>query len=90
MTLIDLSGQRFGRLTVIKKSQPYLNPEKGYHNTRWLCQCDCGKETVVFTVNLKGGKTKSCGCLRSELSHNRLQSAYDALKERNETNGKSL
>lgn len=90
MTLIDLTGQRFGRLTVIKKVQPYLTPDKTCRKTKWLCQCDCGKETVVIGDNLKCGMTKSCGCLRSELSHNRLRSAYDALKERNETNGKFI
>lgn len=90
MTLIDLSGQRFGRLTVIKKAQPYMSPDKVSRMTKWVCRCDCGKETVVMGANLKNGMTRSCGCLRSELSSKRLRSAYDALKERNETIGESL
>lgn len=53
---LDLTGQRFGRLTVIAPS------EKIGAMTAWRCRCDCGKETVVTTGHLRSGWTASCGC----------------------------
>lgn len=53
---IDLTGQKFGRLTAIK----YLG------RSHWLCRCDCGKEVDVFVGHLKDGHTRSCGCLYLE------------------------
>lgn len=85
--LIDLTGQRFGRLTVIEKTVPYKS--NGTHATRWLCQCDCGRKTAVTGGNLKRGYTKSCGCLRRELSSQRLRAAYDAVAIVNEMGEKS-
>lgn len=54
----DLTGKRFGNLTVIKREKN----ENGY--VRWKCRCDCGKETVVRAGNLTSGAVKSCGCLK--------------------------
>ena len=54
---IDLTGKRFGRLTVVERAEN----KNGY--TMWKCKCDCGNETVVYGAHLSGGKTKSCGCL---------------------------
>lgn len=48
----ELTGKIFGKLTCIE----YLGDRK------WLCQCECGKKTAVFTYNLKSGSTISCGC----------------------------
>ena len=59
----DLTGLRFGRLTVYERADDYVSP-KGHHEVRWLCICDCGTETIVKTRYLKKGATKSCGCLR--------------------------
>jgi hypothetical protein len=61
----DLTGQRFGKLVVIEETEPYYPPN--YHITqkrirRWLCICDCGKETKVIQPSLLNGNTKSCGC----------------------------
>lgn len=61
--LIDLTGQRFGRLLVIGRAE---NPVG--RKTKWICQCDCGKRTTVEAANLKSGRQKSCGCLRNEKS----------------------
>ncbi len=55
--IIDLSGQRFGKLVVLT-----LVPER--RPTRWNCLCDCGNKSVVEGHNLKRGVTKSCGCLK--------------------------
>jgi hypothetical protein len=55
---VDLTGQKFGRLTVIERAGRDKN-----RNTLWLCKCDCGGETITRGDALKNGKTKSCGCL---------------------------
>lgn len=66
--LIDLSGQRFGRLIVIEKA----NSTKGCTNAKWRCKCDCGKETIVRSITLRKGQSKSCGCLRSEIQQKKM------------------
>lgn len=48
----DISGMRFGRLTVVKYSG----------SGKWECVCDCGKTTFTPTCVIKSGKAKSCGC----------------------------
>ena len=58
---IDLTGQRFGRLVVIRE---YGRSKGGF--VLWLCKCDCGNELVVRSVNLRSGNTQSCGCLQRE------------------------
>ena len=57
---IDLSGQRFGKLTVIKRSSKIGEPIK------FLCQCDCGNQKEIRGGDLRSGRTLSCGCLRKE------------------------
>lgn len=61
MKFIDLTGQKFGRLTVIERSDV---KKKDIH---WVCKCDCGNITIVNGMKLKTGRTKSCGCFRVEL-----------------------
>ena len=56
-----LVGQRFGRLTVIKRIDRTTANKKSYY---WLCQCDCGNFKEVPTINLTSGHTQSCGCLQ--------------------------
>lgn len=58
---INLIGQRFGMLEVIKDAEQYISSQ-GLKYTQWLCKCDCGNETIVTTHNLRSGNTKSCGC----------------------------
>lgn len=67
---IDLTGQKFGRLTVIKRVG---NTKWG--TALWLCQCECGNENVVKTSDLKSGHTKSCGCSRKETRKGRKKKA---------------
>lgn len=57
--VIDHTGQRFGRLVVVRVAG------KRKAETVWLCQCDCGKQKEICGVNLRGG-TQSCGCLQRE------------------------
>ncbi len=59
--ILDLAGQRFGRLTVLHRAG--RTPHK---KTLWLCRCDCGAEIVAVTGQLKSGHTQSCGCLQKE------------------------
>lgn len=80
--LIDLTGQKFGRLSVIK----HLG------STYCECKCECGNIVNVLTSNLKSGHTKSCGCLNKELSkqrhfkhgktQSRLYHIYHSIKDR--------
>ena len=60
----DLTGRRFGRLTVIERA-PNIRRPCGITVVRWKCQCDCGNICYVQHVYLTGGDTKSCGCIRS-------------------------
>ena len=59
MKALNLTGERFGRLTVIEKC-------KILKYTGWVCLCDCGNTTKVYTNALRMGNTKSCGCLHKE------------------------
>lgn len=79
---INIVGQKFGKLTVLK----YVGKSK------WLCKCDCGKETIVGTYHLKSGNTKSCGCLniqkiierntKHNLGHTRIYQTWKSIKRR--------
>lgn len=71
-TFHNLTGLRFGRLTVISYS--HMNK---HNKSYWKCLCDCGGEIVTQAANLKTGDTKSCGCLFEE-----------SLAVRNTTHGK--
>lgn len=66
-SLIDLTGRKFGRLTVICRAEEVEN-RYSIRRPSWLCQCDCGNQTIVIGANLREGMTKSCGCLRREIS----------------------
>ena len=65
----DLTGKKFGRLTVIKQAEDYVN-KNGSREAQWLCKCDCDNPNFVVVTGhrLKGGNTKSCGCLMIEKS----------------------
>lgn len=59
----DLSGQVFARLTVVCMSSP--GPRS---RSRWVCRCECGIEMVAEGSNLATGNTKSCGCLKRDVT----------------------
>lgn len=87
----DMTGQRFGRLVVIKRSKNYISP-RGSKKVSWLFKCDCGKNVVVYSSHLKNGNTQSCGCYHDEklkkritkhgLRHNRIYFIWGAIKSR--------
>lgn len=60
---IDLTGMKFGKLTVLERAE-----NDRFGNVRWVCQCDCYGPNSIVTVrgyDLKSGKTKGCGCLNN-------------------------
>ncbi len=65
----DLTGQKFGRLTVIERAGSRAWG-RGSHAT-WLCECECGNKCVVVGSQLLSGITQSCGCLRKEVASER-------------------
>lgn len=63
--IIDLTGQKFGRLTVIK-----MHDKRGTNNIiQWECQCNCGNKNIIIVTgnNLRSGCTRSCGCIKREI-----------------------
>lgn len=64
-SIIDRTGMRYGRLTVVKRAPDYISPA-GKPSVRWECICDCGKTTVVLASALIAQNTRSCGCLHVE------------------------
>ena len=73
--LINLTGKRFGHLTVIKRSEDYIYPN-GSISVRWLCRCDCKNKTkiIVIGANLKNNTTSSCGCQKESYIARELKS----------------
>lgn len=61
MNVKDITGQRFGRLTAIKKTNTRMNG-----SVVWECQCDCGNIALIPSGRLVNGRTQSCGCFRTE------------------------
>ncbi|WP_426981224.1 hypothetical protein [Bacillus pseudomycoides] len=60
---IDLTGNKFGRLTVIKRVE-----NQGKYVT-WLCECECGNTKVIRGSSITTGNTTSCGCARIKHGH---------------------
>lgn len=73
---IDLSGETFGRLTVIEKADKTYK----YGGTAWRCKCECGNDIVVSYKNLVSGHTKSCGCYNRELCSKRRAKAKPGMR----------
>ena len=63
----DLTGQKFGRLTVIKRGDNHIT-KSGNQIVQWWCKCDCNnKKLILIRANsLTTNRTKSCGCLQKE------------------------
>lgn len=74
MTIIEMVGEKFGRLTV--REFAGIKGRKAI----WLCDCDCGKSHSAVGSNIRNGQTQSCGCLQREttgrlkLSHGKCKS----------------
>lgn len=83
----SLIGKRFGRLVVLR-----FVSDDHHKNSKWLCRCDCGNETIVYRYSLVTGNTKSCGCWKKEKAildntthghyHSRLYKIWRGMKNR--------
>lgn len=69
----DLTGREFGELTALRR----VDNDK-YGRVCWLCRCSCGKEVIVRALQLKSGKTRSCGCKKHDIPYNK----YDLTGQR--------
>lgn len=63
---LDLTGKRFGKLVALHRGESQYRTV-----STWVCKCDCGEITTTRTHRLMSGATRSCGCLRRELSSKR-------------------
>jgi hypothetical protein len=70
---IDITGRKYGRLTVLRFHHSEIVGKRGDKKPYWLCRCDCGNEKIVSGETLKAGHTKSCGCQKSEAAANNLR-----------------
>lgn len=57
---IDISGQRFNRLTVLRREGRIGS------QATWRCRCDCGNEILAKSADIRSGHTKSCGCFHKD------------------------
>lgn len=60
--LVDLTGKKYGRLTVIERAVPTTHGD----HAKWVCRCECGAVITAASNNLKRGNTTSCGCFQAE------------------------
>ena len=63
--LIDLTNNKYGRLTVLHKD----TERKTNNGSYWICKCECGKVKSIKSSSLRRGEIKSCGCLRNERTY---------------------
>ena len=63
----DITGNKYGRLTAVKPTAK----RTASHGVKWECICECGKIVFASTNALNKGNTRSCGCLRNELTAER-------------------
>lgn len=66
----DIKGERFNRLTALAFIRRHFRPSGQYRDV-WLFGCDCGNEVEIFSYSVTSGRTKSCGCYRTEKTRER-------------------
>lgn len=71
--LIDLTGQRFGRLTVIKRTEEIAINK----SAKWQCVCDCGNYCIKTSSSLRRFEKNSCGCWKSEITSKLFKKYYN-------------
>lgn len=77
---VDITGNKYERLLVLNE-----NGKTKLGVIKWLCRCDCGNEVSVSGTDLKGGRTKSCGCYKKDhagmgnLKHNQAKKTSEYL-----------
>lgn len=83
----DEVGKVYGKLTAIEQAEYHIT-SGGNRVVRWLCQCECGNQTIVRANMLRSGHTRSCGCLHKlpegEAAFRKLYRAYKRGAKRRE------
>ena len=85
MKPLDITGDKYGRLSPLKRVE-----NDKYGKAMWLCACECGKEVVRNTAELRRGKVTSCGCARSKhgMSKTKFHNIWLSMRDRcNNPNG---
>ena len=82
MPVRDLTGQKFGRLTVARFDRLH----KRY--AWWICRCDCGKEKAIRGSRMIQGTTTSCGCYRNEIHAARMRATPNGITHGHTRGGK--
>lgn len=82
---IDLTGRKFGKLSVICKDQPIQKEDRKVY--KWICKCDCGNTVSIRQSSLLSGATKSCGCITKnkkygDIGKHRLKDIWHSMRER--------
>lgn len=78
-SLDDITGKTFGELTAIRRVEDFVG-RGNYRRTQWLFKCSCGNEIKALAVNVKHGKTLSCGHLGNSIAESKIA---DWLKQYN-------
>ena len=84
MSVIDMTGQRCGKLIVVERD---LKPHNG-KEAWWICKCDCGNVKSIRGSDLRRGKTKSCGCLSIQQAKENIKIAQENSYKADLTNKK--
>lgn len=74
--LIDLTGRKFEKLTVVSREENYIS-KNGKKHSMWLCRCECGNEKIVRGDKLKSGKCTDCGCQKENKLKENYKRLYD-------------
>ena len=81
---LELTGERYGRLVVLKRSERLGATGERY----WLCRCDCGNERDLRASSLRSGRAQSCGCYHREqvtlhgMTKTRTFKSWDSMLQR--------
>lgn len=76
MNVKDLTGQKFGKLTVLQ-----IDGRDRHGNSNWLCQCECGNTVHKTPSGLKKVEVPSCGCYNH--GHETARRRHSAAREQN-------
>jgi hypothetical protein len=64
LRLLNKPGDVFGKLTIVSAA-----PDIFKYKKRWLCNCSCGQNSIVYQMHLRSGRTTSCGCSAGSITH---------------------
>jgi len=73
MAARDLTGERFGRWTVLARAE-------GTGSAKWICRCSCGTIKAVAGKNLMAGASTSCGCYTKQRVREALAAELEGMR----------